>query len=342
MYLNCYSQASWEKIKTPTDFNLLKVFYLDSMHCWAAGDSGVIIFSSDQGINWEFQNSGVTNYINDIFFLNKDLGWAVAFELEGSDIRSKILSTTNGGILWNIINYRHLNIILTTIFYQDSINGWIAGEPFELSYTNDGGLNWNSASVDTGSFSNFSINKIKFSTPLYGFAVGGIVDAAGVIWRSNDGGQFWNAYGIAPDKFDDFLFIDSTTALTLTADLERLYPIGVLKFNIPQNFYDYTELNLYGKVTSLARRNTKEIWGTLGCDLNFVVSYDTANTWQFFSTGDSLCISAISFADSLHGIAVGEGGYVFRYLPDNPVYVETKSLLSSYKFFAVSEFSKSI
>ncbi len=89
---------------------------------------------------------------------------------------------------------------------------------------------------DTGSFSNFSINKIKFSTPLYGFAVGGIVDAAGVIWRSNDGGQFWNAYGIAPDKFDDFLFIDSTTALTLTADLERLYPIGVLKFNIPQNF----------------------------------------------------------------------------------------------------------
>lgn len=62
-----YGQSSWEKIKTPTDFNLLRVVYLDSLHCWVAGDSGVIIFSSDQGLNWQIQNSGVSNYINDIF-----------------------------------------------------------------------------------------------------------------------------------------------------------------------------------------------------------------------------------------------------------------------------------
>ena len=60
-----YSQSSWEKIKTPTDFNLLKIFYLDSLHCWVAGDSGVIMFSGDQGYNWQIQNSGVANYISE-------------------------------------------------------------------------------------------------------------------------------------------------------------------------------------------------------------------------------------------------------------------------------------
>ena len=115
LFPKLYSQASWEKIKTPTDFNLLKVFYLDSLHCWVAGDSGVIMFSSNQGTDWQLQNSGVTNYISDIYFLNENLGWAVAFELEGMNIRSKILKTTNGGDIWQNDNDRHLNIIITTI-----------------------------------------------------------------------------------------------------------------------------------------------------------------------------------------------------------------------------------
>ena len=121
-YLTVYPQATWEKIKTPTDFNLLKVSYLDSLHCWVAGDSGVIMFSSDQGDTWEMQNSGVSNYISDIFFLNERLGWAVTFDYENFDIRSKILKTTNGGNIWESDNYRYLNIILTTIFFNDSLN----------------------------------------------------------------------------------------------------------------------------------------------------------------------------------------------------------------------------
>lgn len=317
-----FAQPGWEKIKTPTDFNLLKVFYLDSLHCWVGGDSGVIMFSSDQGDNWKFQNSGVSNFISDIFFLNKNLGWAVTFELEDFNIRSKILSTINGGENWTVTDYRALNIILTTIFFQDSLNGWIGGDPFEISFTNDGGLNWNPASVDTGSFAYFPINKIKFSNDQYGFAVGGAIDVAGVVWRSSNGGGFWKAHGIAPDKFDDFLFIDSTNVLALSADQERLYPIGVLKYDLQQDIYDYTELEKYGKVTSLSRRTNDEFWGALGCDTSFIVSFDNTNTWEFFPTNDTLCIQSIAFADSVHGIAVGQAGNIFKYIPDNPVSVD--------------------
>lgn len=317
-----FGQPTWEKIKTPTDFDLLKVFYLDSLHCWAAGDSGVIMFSGDQGKNWTLQNSGVSNYINDIFFLNDSLGWAVTFELENINIRSKILKTTNGGNSWDKYIYRHLDIILTTIFFQDSLHGWIGGEPFDLSFSDDGGLSWNPANVDTGAFSNFPINKLKFSSSQYGFAVGGAVDVAGVIWRTSNAGQFWKAYGIAPDKFDDFLFIDSVKALSLSADRERYYPIGVLAFDIDQGKYVYEELDKYGRVTGISKRTETEFWGTLGCDTSFIISRDAGKTWEFFPTKDSICFNSIAFADSNHGIVVAESGYIFRYIPDNPVSVE--------------------
>ncbi|MBK7629437.1 MAG: T9SS type A sorting domain-containing protein [Ignavibacteriales bacterium] len=211
---------------------------------------------------------------------------------------------------------------MTTIFFNDSLNGWIAGQPFDLSFTDDGGLNWNPANVDTGAFSNFPISKIKFSSSQYGFAAGGAVDVAGVVWRYNNSANLWKAYGIAPDRFDDFIFIDSTTTLTLTADIERLYPIGVLNFDVKQSFWNYTELNKYGRVTSISRRTENEYWCTLGCDSSFLVSFDNLNTWEFVPTKDSICINAIAFGDSLHGIAVGQEGNIFRYIPDKPVNIE--------------------
>jgi photosystem II stability/assembly factor-like uncharacterized protein len=320
--IDYYPQSSWEKIKTPTDFNLFRVFYLDSLHCWVAGDSGVILFSDDSGESWQLQNSGVNNFISDIYFLNENLGWAVSYEFEGINIRSKILKTTNGGLNWQFENYRQLNVILTTICFIDSLTGWIGGEPFELSYTKDGGSNWIPAVVDTGSFANLPINKLRFSSLKYGFAVGGSIDNAGVVWRTSNSGQLWKAYGIAPDKFDDFLFIDSINTLALSADRERLYPIGVLQFNINNSALSYSELDDYGRVTSIAQRTPSEIWGTLACDTSFIISIDGGSNWQLIPTNDSLCYFAVAFADSLHGILAGEGGYISKYIPDKPVKVE--------------------
>ena len=198
-----YPQVSWEKIKTPTDFNLLKISYLDSLHCWVAGDSGVIMFSSDQGDSWEIQNSGVSNYIEDIFFLNKDLGWALTSDVEGgnADVRSKILITTNGGANWEINYFRNLNIILTTIYFRDSLNGWVGSKPSGISYTQDGGYSWFESTIDTGAFGYLPVEQIGFSSPQYGFAVGGQVDAVGVVWSTSDSGKVWMPHGIGPDFF---------------------------------------------------------------------------------------------------------------------------------------------
>lgn len=324
-YLIVYPQATWEKIKTPTDFNLLKVSYLDSLHCWVAGDSGVIMFSNDQGDTWEMQNSGVSNYIEDIFFLNENLGWALSYDYEGGnlDIRSKILITNNGGLNWEINYFRNLNIILTTIYFQDSLNGWVGSRPGGISYTQDGGYSWFESTIDTGLFRYLPVEQIGFSTPQYGFAVGGQVDNVGVVWSTSDSGKVWMPHGIGADFFLDSIFMDSTSIISLTGEKEGNYPTANLKFNLLDNSWEYMNTPEYVYITGLSLRTPSEIWGAIGRrEPKFIVSNNSGTSWKLLDTPDSLITLDVEFADSLHGIAVGRGGYILKYIPEKPVNVE--------------------
>ncbi|HSP87586.1 MAG TPA: T9SS type A sorting domain-containing protein [Ignavibacteriaceae bacterium] len=317
-----YSQVFWETIKSPVDVELRRVFYLDSLHLWAAGDSGTIIFSSDMGKSWNIQSSGLPERIEDLFFLNDSLGWALTWSSTGTDYQSKILHTVNGGLNWTSTDYRIPNILLNAIFFLDSLNGWICGAPFDFSFTSNGGATWNAAIIDTGS-SNLPVNEIKFSTPQYGFAVGGAHDIVGVVWQTTNGGELWKSYSVGPDHFMDFVFQDSVTAFALTAEIEGFYFTGKLRFDLEQSTWDYEDLDLYANVTGIDLRTDYEAWGTIGTiTKSFIVSNDSLRTWELIDTPDSMYFAFdIDFADSIHGIAVGEEGNIFRYIPQKPVSV---------------------
>ncbi|QQS35355.1 MAG: T9SS type A sorting domain-containing protein [Ignavibacteriales bacterium] len=322
--LQLFAQTNWEVVKTPVEVELRRVFYLDSMNVWAAGDSGTIIHSSDKGVSWVIQSSGLQKRIEDIFFLDESKGWAVTWTSDGVNFQSQILTTTNGGADWSSEDYRHSNILLSTIFFIDSLNGWMGGEPFDFSFTTDGGIEWYPANLDTGSFAYFPIHEVKFSTPQLGFAAGGVNDAVGVVWRTTNGGELWKAYGIGPDRFLDFIFLDSSKVLALSNEVEGAYPMGELKFDILTSTIDYSDGDsIYAIVYGISNRTTKEIWAALAqTSRDFLFSGDSAETWQFIPIPDSLRMFDIEFADSVHGIAVGENGYILKYIPQNSVDVD--------------------
>lgn len=324
-----YSQESWQVISTPVNVNLYKVFYLDSLHLWAAGDSGIIIFSSDKGLTWSVQNYGLENSIFDIFFLNSSLGWAVTWQLDGTNYQSKILQTIDGGINWLKENYPYRNVILRTIFFNDELNGWAGGDPSELSYTTDGGRTWLPAVFDTSHQLSFPVREIKFSTTNYGFAVGGAIDLAGAVWFTTNGGYAWKGFIVAPDIFDDFIFLDSANAYSLSADVEFIYPIGKLLFNLEQNSWNYIELNQYGRVTGIDKRTHSEFWGTIGNMPSFILSKDRGETWDFFPTPNNYYVFDIAFLDSLNGIAVGEAGKIFIYKGNTSKFIDDAPTFSS-------------
>jgi hypothetical protein len=62
----------------------------DTGHAWACGQSGVIIASTDGGVNWSPQFSGTQAALLKIWFVNERQGWAVG----NSGV---ILHTNDGG-----------------------------------------------------------------------------------------------------------------------------------------------------------------------------------------------------------------------------------------------------
>jgi photosystem II stability/assembly factor-like uncharacterized protein len=173
-----YPQEYWKRLNPPTDKLLRHVFFIDSATGWCAGEEGIIFHTVDGGLNWEEQNSTVSTFIVDLFFLDEKLGWALTLR-DTLPFGTTIIKTTNGGNEWIAKNYPEDNVFMNTIFYFDSLNGWIGGS--KIAGTTDGGFLWIDANVDSGSVSNFPVLNFNFYNRQFGYACGGFIDLAGVI-----------------------------------------------------------------------------------------------------------------------------------------------------------------
>jgi photosystem II stability/assembly factor-like uncharacterized protein len=111
-----YSQNEWIKLNSPTSLKIQKLFCIDSLNCWAAGDSGLIIHTSNGGTNWTVQNSDVSELIQDVFFLNSDIGYATSARFD-SVFGSYLLKTTNAGNTWTKEFFSIENKFFHSIFF---------------------------------------------------------------------------------------------------------------------------------------------------------------------------------------------------------------------------------
>ena len=64
-----YSQDYWFNLTSPTTNFLRALHFADSLTGWVAGDSGLIIHTTNGGMDWIQQQSNINSNIKDIFFL---------------------------------------------------------------------------------------------------------------------------------------------------------------------------------------------------------------------------------------------------------------------------------
>jgi photosystem II stability/assembly factor-like uncharacterized protein len=98
------------------------IYMVNNITGWAVGDNGVIVNTSDGGLNWNYQTNTDTSKraLNNIFFLNASEGWAVG------NI-GVILHTTNGGALWSMEGNGLTTNMLRSVQFTSSTNGYALG-----------------------------------------------------------------------------------------------------------------------------------------------------------------------------------------------------------------------
>jgi photosystem II stability/assembly factor-like uncharacterized protein len=301
----------WKQLNSPTTSTLRNCVFTDRLNGWAAGDDGVIIHTSDGGNTFIIQENPVNYYINDIFFLNKRLGWVVSNEfLPGG---STIITTTNGGTNWIAERFPDTTILFRTVYFLDSLNGYLAGYGGAICKTTNGGMNWISAEVDTSEFSGMPINRIAFINNEIGFACGGFIDVAGVIWRTTNSGYRWVADDYSPEPFYDLFIRDQNKIISVGGDFE--YGVMTCKTTNAGLKWLYENISLFGQAYSIDFRTPSEIWMPLGYAESWALSLDTGATWTSVATVNSANIYSVDFVDSLNGWAVGAGGVILKYDP---------------------------
>ena len=138
---------SWREQDSGTDFALEKVFFVDREHGWAVGGwgrdasvalfggAGVMLATTDGGKHWAKQLDDRSVWLQDVFFLDRRLGWAVGeFGV--------VLRTTDGGGHWRQVRRTGTTSWLYAVHFTDSRHGWAVGYDETILRSEDGGQSW--------------------------------------------------------------------------------------------------------------------------------------------------------------------------------------------------------
>ena len=93
--LSClgYAQVGWFNQNSGVNNPLFDVHFVDDNNGWIAGNTGLILHTSNGGINWEVQNAPPNNTYYSIYFTDNQNGWAGGYS-------GKLIRTTDGGANW--------------------------------------------------------------------------------------------------------------------------------------------------------------------------------------------------------------------------------------------------
>ena len=139
--------------------------------------------------------SGRDVRLNNILFLNDNLGWIVGMD-------GILLTTTDGGTTWESKQIQVTNspnwlinpqtnafLGLHDIFFTDSISGWVIGDNGLILRTTNGGMNWEGTAK--GTFTD-PYKKVYFINKQEGFIIKSAGNTSASIQYTNNSGNTWN------------------------------------------------------------------------------------------------------------------------------------------------------
>jgi photosystem II stability/assembly factor-like uncharacterized protein len=187
--------------KTPNDFILFNIDFVDSLNGWMAGE--VVLHTVDGGKEWELLRPDSVSLFWDVDFQNLTQGWVVGEHPEGGII----LCTSDGGQTWQESFLDMSTSQYEDIMFLDEWQAWAVGRAGAIAHTDDGGLTWQRQESRISG----ELDYVIFVDTLQGWAVG----EETLLLQTADGGKTWTSHeSIGGSR--KVIFFDSSVGYLLT------------------------------------------------------------------------------------------------------------------------------
>jgi len=293
---------------------------------------------------WEWQNPlPQGNTLNDVFFLNQDMGWAVGelgiiirtldggetYKVLKSNVQvnlnsveffspqhgfvvgdnGTILETDNGGESWNAILYG-MTANLNDLCMVSPNKVWIGGNQGNILHSNDGGDTWELQFDDTATF----INSIYFLNNISGWAAGSNNSSEGLVLQTYDGGNTWTEISVG--ALYPFRTIHFTSSLigwaVVSGQIYKTMDGGINWVLISSGFF---EDDSFYDIFFTDQENGWVVGEGEYVPVTIALIYytnDGGETWQEQQSSTWRGLKSIYFIDIENGCAVGDLGNIVQ------------------------------
>jgi photosystem II stability/assembly factor-like uncharacterized protein len=281
----------------PQGNTLYAVSAIDSLHCFCAGGYGTVMKTSDGGLNWTILNTGTTEELTGIMFVDTLTGWTIS---DGG----KIFHTADAGITWNLQYDDPDSSFFTALWFTSRFHGCVVGGGINNGYprsltTMDGGLTW---TMDT--LVSYPPGDVCFPDSIHGWYL-----TEDNIYITRDAGLSWNQqhYFGAFTTLVSLSFPDTLHGWVIDDDGDRI-------FRTADGGQTWTALGCPSSPTKVCFTDPLNgyVGGVSGQEGTVRRSMDGGYTWGLTSTLGMNFLYGLSFKNKSTGWAVGTSGAIFK------------------------------
>lgn len=307
------TQNFYQVISPTVESELNDVFLINEQLGWIVGNKGILLKTTDGGLNWIKKSFPYQYDLLKIFFYGENFGWI-------GTANGRVLITTNGGEDWNESLIQSDFTYFDAIYFTTPSVGHISAGKYRAVYilkTTDGGLTWIKKDSLVSPTTSSRWYAIDFYNENLGVVVGDKKDAQRY---TTDGGQTWlKSTPINDNFFRDqkaVKWLNSTDVISLGEGNEYwgvVTPIykstdggknWIKKTQYPQNNYD--------RIKDVYFKNSLEgiAVGNNGFSLAYITrTTDGGETWYASFLTYSFGLKAIAgFNNKL--IVLGTGSHI--------------------------------
>ena len=292
-----YSQT-WIPIAPGISNEYHSVYFINSNTGYFAG-IGVILKTTNAGINWMIQNPNTSQALSSIQFIDENTGYAAGGYYPASIIRK----TTNGGSTW-VSQTSVVSSAFWDMFFINANTGYVGGDWGHLLKTTNGGNNWVLQNTGTQAW----LESIYFLNNNTGFIAG----SGGLILKTTNAGLTWNNQTSGTNMFlFSIKFANSTTGYCVGGSYSSPYNHIILKTTNGGNswFTQKTGTGFWLEYICLSGTNNAIAVGDNGAILK---TNDGGNSWTTLTSGTTTTLREVFFTSGDTGYIVGHNNTILK------------------------------